>query len=163
MTGQTIAFWILALTGAVSALAVVLSRNVFRAALSLVVCFLAVAGLFVVLYADFLAAIQVLIYVGAIAVLIIMSIMLTREVERGNTAGRLALPALISSTAFIAIAIWALLNTDWPVTPTPPLETTTNALGNILFNQDGIVLILEVSALLIVATIVGAISIVREK
>ncbi len=160
---ETIIFWLMAALAVAAALMVVLGRNIFRAALALVVCFLAVAGLFIVLAADFLAAAQVLIYVGAVAVLIIMAIMLTREVERGNSAGRLALPALITAIVFTGVGIWAFLNTDWPLSPTAPPDTTTGALGNILFSQDGLVLVVEIAALLIIATIIGAVSIAREK
>ncbi len=56
-----IAFWILAMVGVAAALAVVLLRDVFRAALCLILCFLTVAGIYVTLSADFLAAVQVLI------------------------------------------------------------------------------------------------------
>ena len=160
---ETIAFWVLALLAVAAALAVVLGRNIFRAALGLVACFLAVAGLFVVLSADFLAAAQVLIYVGAVAVLIIMAIMLTREVERGNRAGRFAWPALGAAVLFTAASIWAFLTTDWPLSRGLPPERTTAALGNLLFSQDGLVLVVEIAALLIIATIIGAVSIAREK
>ena len=77
-----IAFWTLAVSAIVSAVAVVQMRNLFRAALFLIVSFLAVAGLFVLLRAEFIAAVQVLIYVGAISVLIIFAILMTGEVER---------------------------------------------------------------------------------
>ena len=76
--GLEIAFWVLAIVGIGAALAVVLLRDIFRAALCLVLCFLTVAGIYITLSADFLAAVQVLIYVGAISVLIILAIMLTR-------------------------------------------------------------------------------------
>jgi len=160
---ETIAFWVLALIAVGGALAVVLGRNVFRCALALIVCFLGVAGLFATLAADFLAAAQVLIYVGAIAVLIIMAIMLTREVERGNRPGRLALPALAAAVLFTGMGIWAFLNTDWPLSNAAPPETTTALLGNLLFGEGGLVIIVEIAALLLIATIIGAISIVREK
>jgi NADH-quinone oxidoreductase subunit J len=160
---EAILFWLLAALAVAAALIVVLGKNIFRAALSLVVCFLAVAGLFVTLAADFLAAAQVLIYVGAVAVLIIMAIMLTREVERGNTAGGLALPALITSLIFTGVGIWAFLTTDWPLSIAAPPATTAGALGNILFSQDGLVLVVEIAALLIIATIIGAVSIAKEK
>ncbi len=62
--GLDIAFWVLAVVGIAAALTVVLLRDVFRAALSLVLCFLTVAGLYITLSADFLAAVLVLIYVG---------------------------------------------------------------------------------------------------
>ena len=64
--GTVVAFGILAVVAVVAALGVVFLKNVFRAALSLVLCFLMVAGLYITLSADFLAAVQVLVYVGAI-------------------------------------------------------------------------------------------------
>jgi len=160
---ETIGFWLMASLAVAGALGVVLLRNIFRTALALVVCFLAIAGLFVILAADFLAAAQVLIYVGAIAVLIIMGIMLTREVERGNRAGRLAWPALATAVLFTATGIWVFLNTDWPLSTAAPPETTTATLGNLLFGQDGLVIVVEIAALLIIATILGAISMAKEK
>ncbi len=66
--GLEIAFWVLAVVSVGAALAVVLIRDIFRAALSLVLCFLAVAGIYITLSADFLAAAQVLVYVGAISI-----------------------------------------------------------------------------------------------
>ncbi len=160
---ETIGFWVLALIAVGAALAVVLVDNVFRIALALIACFLAVAGLFALLAADFLAAAQVLIYVGAVAVLMIMAIMLTREVERGNKPGRFTWPALAAGVLFTGIGIWAFLTTDWPLSNATPPEATTALLGNLLFQGDGLVLVVEIAALLIIATIIGAISIVREK
>ena len=95
--GISIAFWILAVVGVMAALAVVLLRDVFRAALSLVLCFLTVAGIYITLSADFLAAVQILIYVGAISVLIILAIMLTREVQHGSPGNRLQIPGFFDS------------------------------------------------------------------
>jgi len=160
---ETIGFWILALLAVGAALAVVLGSNVFRAALSLIICFLAVAGLFALLSADFLAVAQVLIYVGAVAVLIIMAIMLTREVEWGNKPGRFTWPALGTAVLFIGAGVWAFLNTDWPLSTVTPPGDTTVLLGNLLFEPDGLVLVVEIAALLLIVTIIGAISIVREK
>ena len=82
--GLDFAFWIMAIVVVAAALGVIFLRNVFRAALSLVLCFITVAGLYITLSADFLAAIQILVYVGAISVLIILAIMMTREVQQGS-------------------------------------------------------------------------------
>ena len=82
--GLVIAFWLMATVAVIAALGVVLLRNVFRAALSLVACFLMVAGIYITLSADFLAAVQILVYVGAISVLIILGIMMTRDIQHGN-------------------------------------------------------------------------------
>ncbi len=95
--GLVIAFWILAAVAILAALGVVILRNVFRAALSLILCFLAVAGLYITLSADFLAAVQILVYVSAISVLIILAIMVTREVQQGNPSKRLRIPASLGA------------------------------------------------------------------
>lgn len=161
--GLDIAFWVLAIVGIAAALAVVLLRDVFRAALSLILCFLTVAGLYVTLSADFLAAVQVLIYVGAISVLIILAIMLTREVQRGSPAGRLRIPALVVAILFLGVVSFALISTPWQVSTAPPLEPTTAALAVKLFGDGGFILGIEIAAVLLLAAILGAIVLVREK
>ena len=83
-----VAFWVLAVICVGAALAVVFVRDVFRAALFLILCFFTVAGIYITLNADFLAAVQVLIYVGAVSVLLIFAIMLTRDAKQGSPSGR---------------------------------------------------------------------------
>jgi NADH-quinone oxidoreductase subunit J len=161
--GINIAFWALAVIGVIAALAVVLLRDVFRAALSLVLCFLAVAGIYITLSADFLAAVQVMIYVGAISVLIILAIMLTREVQRGSPSNRLQIPAFIVAVLFLGGVTFAMLNTPWPVSLAPPLEPTTSALAGLLFGKGGFILPVEIAAILLLAAVLGAIALVREK
>ena len=161
--GLEIAFWILALVGIGAALAVVLLGDVFRAALSLVVCFLAVAGIYITLSADFLAAVQILIYVGAISVLIILAIMLTREVQRGSPSSRLRIPAFVTAILFLGVVSFALVNTPWHVSEVPPLEPTTPALAVMLFGEGGFILAVEIAPVLLLAAILGAIVLVREK
>jgi NADH-quinone oxidoreductase subunit J len=161
--GISIAFWILAVVGVIAALAVVLLRDVFRAALSLVLCFLTVAGIYITLSADFLAAVQVLVYVGAISVLIILAIMLTREVQQGSPSNRLQIPAFIVAILFLGGVAFAMLNTPWPVSSVPPLEPTTPALARLLFGEGGFILPVEIAPILLLAAILGAIALVREK
>jgi NADH-quinone oxidoreductase subunit J len=163
VTGLDIAFWLLAIVGVVAALAVVAVPNVFHAALSLILCFLAVAGIFVTLSADFLAAVQVLIYVGAIAVLIIMGVMLTREVQRGSPSNKLRLPAFIVAILFLGAVVFAVTRTQWHLAGVPPQEPTTVALGLRLFGEGGFILPVEIAPVLLLVAILGAIVIVREK
>ena len=163
MMGLDIAFWVLAIIGIAAALAVVLLRDVFRAALSLILCFLTVAGIYVTLSADFLAAVQVLIYVGAISVLIILAIMLTREVQRGSPSSKLRIPAFVVAILFLGVVSFALINTPWQVSTVPPLEPTTAALAVKLFGEGGFILAVEIAAVLLLAAILGAIVLVREK
>ena len=146
-----------------AALAVVLLRNVFRVALSLVLCLLAVAGIYITLSADFLAAVQDLIYVGAISVVIILAIMLTRDVQWGSPSGRLRVPAFLVALLFLAVVGFAVIFTPWQLAGVAPLEPTTSALAIKLFGEGGFILAVEVAAVLILAAILGAIVLVREK
>ena len=117
MVAQDIAFWTLSVIAIVGALGVVLVRDLFRAALLLAVVFLAIAGFFVLLSAEFLAVVQVLIYVGAIAVLIIFAVMLTRDVRQGNLPNRLQIPAVLLPALLLAAVIVVATTTDWRLIP----------------------------------------------
>ncbi len=162
--GMQVAFWILAVVSVVAALAVVSLRNIFRAALFLVLCFFTVAGLYVAMGADFLAGAQVLIYVGAIGVLIIFAIMLTREGREGSPLGRLRLPALLIGVIFLVTMVLVIVGTDWHVVSDIPAEPTTSSIAQALFRGDGgFVLAFEIAAALLLAAIIGAIVLVREK
>lgn len=161
--GLEIAFWILAVVSIGAALCVVLLRNVFRTALCLILCFLAVAGIFITLSADFLAAVQVLIYVGAISILIILGIMLTREVQQGSLGNRLRIPAFIVAVFFLGVVIYAMVNTQWQISDIPPQEPTTSALGAVLLGEGGFILAVEIAPILLLVAILGAIVLVREK
>ncbi|MFC2021078.1 NADH-quinone oxidoreductase subunit J [Chloroflexota bacterium] len=161
--GLDIAFWVLAVVGIAAALAVVLMRNVFRAALALVLCFLTVAGIYVTLYADFLAAVQVLIYVGGISVLIILAVMLTREVQYGSLSNKLRIPAFIVAVLFAGVLIFALVNSSWSISAHPPIGPTTLFLAGKLLGEGGFILAVEIAATLLLAAILGAIVLVREK
>lgn len=161
--GISIAFWVLAVCAVTGALVVITQRSLFRAALGLILCFISTAGLFITLSADFLGLAQILIYVGAIAVLIIMAVMLTREIERANTASRFKVSALLGVLVFAGTAIWVLLNTSWPLDNNEPAAPTATTLGNLLFGQGGLALAVEIAGLLILAAVIGAISTAREK
>ncbi|PKB84053.1 MAG: hypothetical protein BZY88_00885 [SAR202 cluster bacterium Io17-Chloro-G9] len=116
MLFQDIVFWILALAAIAAALGVVLVKDLFRAALLLVVVFVAVAGFFVLLSAEFLAAVQVLIYAGAISILIIFAVMLTRDVQRGNLPNQLQIPAVLFAALLLAVLVVVATDTDWNLT-----------------------------------------------
>jgi len=161
--GLDIAFWVLAVVSVGAALAVVLMHDIFRAALFLVLCFFTVAGIYITLSADFLAGAQVLIYVGAIGVLILFAIMLTRESRRGSPSGRLRLPALLIGLLFLVTMIFVVVSTDWHVTSELPTEPTTTAIAQSIFGEDGFVLAFEIAAALLLAAVIGAIVLVREK
>ena len=122
MLFQDVVFWILTVTAVGAALGVVLIRDLFRAALLLIVVFGAVAGFFVLLSAEFLAVVQVLIYVGAIAILIIFAVMLTRDVQRGNMPNRLQIPAAVLASLLLAALVTVAVDTKWDFLPTEGQE-----------------------------------------
>lgn len=162
MTAFDFAFWVLAIVAVGAALGVVLLRDLFRAALLLILALMAVAGLYVTLHADFLAAAQVLVYAGAIAILIVFAIMLTRDVPQGNTFNRFHPVALVVSGLMLVALLWAVLATTWQPSLVPaPLEPTTAAIADRLFNT--YVLPFEIASLLLLAALIGAIVIAREK
>lgn len=158
-----IAFWLLAIICVVAALAVVALRDIFRAALSLVLCFITVAGLYITLSADFLAAVQILVYVGAISILLILGIMLTRDVQLGSRTNKLRVPAFFTAIVFLSTVAWAVLNTTWVTPSEAPLEPTTATLAGKLFGETGYIITVEIAAVLLLAAILGAIVLAREK
>ncbi|MGD0352018.1 MAG: NADH-quinone oxidoreductase subunit J [Dehalococcoidia bacterium] len=160
---SSIVFWLLAVLTVGAALAVVVLRDVFRAALSLVLLFLTIAVLYITLYADFLAVVQILIYVGAISILIIVAVMLTREVWHGSPPGKLRIPALVVSLLLLGTMVFTVVSTQWETSGEPPQQPTTAAIGTNLFSQGGFILPVEISAVLLLAAILGAIVLMREK
>jgi NADH:ubiquinone oxidoreductase subunit 6 (subunit J) len=165
-----LAFWIIAIVVVSSALAVVLLRNVFRAALLLIACFFGVAALYITLNADFLAAVQVLVYAGAIGILLLFAIMLTRDLHRGNPFHKLHIPALALSLLLLATIIGVVIGTDWTtvsevsqVVEMPLDEPTTSHIATALFDRDnGFVLPFEIASVLLLAALIGAVVLVRR-
>jgi NADH-quinone oxidoreductase subunit J len=161
--GLAASFWIMAIVVVVAALGVIFLRNVFRAALSLILCFITVAGLYITLSADFLAAVQILVYVGAISVLIILAIMMTRDVQQGSPANRMKVPAFLVAVILLGIMIYTVTKTSWQIASESPLTPTTVPLAQNLFGENGFILPVEIAAMLLLAAILGAIVIAREK
>ena len=160
--GLDITFWIMAVVIIAAAFAVIFLRNVFRAALALILCFITVAGIYITLSADFLAAVQILVYVGAISVLIILGIMMTREVQKGSPVNKLQIPAAIVAAILLGILVYAVTATPWGISSQAPLAPTTMPLATKLFSENGFILPVEIGAVLLLAAILGAIVITRE-
>ncbi len=160
--GASIAFWMMAVVAVGSALGVIMLRDMFRAALFLVVTFLSVAGLFVTLNADFVAAVQVLIYAGAISILLIFAVLLTRDVQQGNPSNRWHAPGLFLGGLLLATFVVAIVNTEWRLSAEAPPDSTTSALADTLFTSR-FVLPLEIASALLLAALIGAVVIARGR
>jgi NADH-quinone oxidoreductase subunit J len=157
------AFWILAIATVTAGIAAVFIRNLFRAALVFAVCLVGIAGLYVTLSADFLAGAQILVYIGAVLVLIIIAIMLTRNMRQANEPNKLVLPSAIICTALLGFMIAALSQAKWPVSALPALEPTTGPLGTALFAESGYILAVEITGVMILAAVIGALALLRDK
>ncbi len=159
----SVIFWILAVVAVAAALAVILLKDVFRAALALILLFLIIAGIYITLNADFLAVVQILVYVGAISILIIVAIMLTRDVQHGNPAGKFRVPAIVVGVLLLVVLIFTMVSTPWDLSSAPPREPTAAFLGQQLFGLGGYLLPVQIVAILLLTAILGAIVLLREK
>lgn len=162
MTGIQIIFLIVAGVILASALLVVTTRNLIHAALWLIVTLFGVAVLYALLNAGFLAVVQVVIYIGAIAILFIFAVMLTRAEQRGNIPQLNRgwwLNALLAVLTFAGL-IW--LFRTWQgfskvATELPVGFDAVSKLGNALVSPDAFLVPFEVASVLLLAALVGAV------
>jgi NADH:ubiquinone oxidoreductase subunit 6 (subunit J) len=158
-------FYTFAALAVVGAVGVVVARRVFHSALFLVLTLASLAGVFIILGADFLGAVQIVVYVGAITVLVLFGIMLTpRNVELSDvvTVGRAA-SGLFAAGALLVVSVVVLATSVWPrslVTPIPD-RPTIEAIGRGLFST--YVLPFEIASVLLLIAMIGAIVIAREE
>ncbi|MBI3321136.1 MAG: NADH-quinone oxidoreductase subunit J [Candidatus Omnitrophica bacterium] len=154
--GSLFVFGALALMVLLSAVWVVTLRNLFRAALSLGLVLVGVAGLFILLEAEFLAFVQILVYVGAILTLVVFAIMLTATRHAGpvSSVSRQRIPAALASSSLFAVLVSVTGALSWPATSLTEAVSIA-ALGQQLVTT--LVLPFEVVSLVFVAAMVGAI------
>ncbi len=165
MTLEQVLFIIFGVITLGAALLVVTRRNMFHAALFLILSFFGVAGLYVLLEAPFLAAVQLLIYVGGIAVLIVFAIMVTRDMTNPDVPGanRQWWAAALVSLALCGVLGWVVLNHNWGATPGPVPENSIAILGTMLVDPEGMVLPFEVASVLLLVAFIGAVTIAKER
>jgi len=163
--GEQIAFGSLAALTLFSALAVVTARNVVHAGYWLLPCFVGVAGLFALLQAHFFFVVQLLIYAGAILVLILFALMLTRDVMNPAVAqtNRMAVWAGVICAGLTIGSCYALTHDTWPSVRAVPANATdqTRLLGESLITLYAIPF--EVSSLLLLAALIGAIVLAKSE
>ena len=158
--GVNIAFFALSILTLVAAGGVMVSRNLLHAVLFLIVAFIGVAGFFVLLSAEFLAMAQIVIYVGAIAVLILFAIVLTPQSVRDNSETAMVGPAILLGVALVTVFLFVIHDTTWPTGGTDA-GLSAAALGKALLSTW--VLPFEIASVLLTAALVGAIMLVRSE
>ena len=156
-------FIIVALFTLGSAIGTVVARNLFHAALFLVGTFAGVAVFYVLLQAEFLAVSQVVVYIGAIATLIIFAIMLTRSVM-GKEAGSLnsyAWFVAIASALIVAALVWLFSVVKFDVNPQPVPDDAIAQIGEGFVTA--YVIPFEVASVMLLVALIGAIMLARER
>ncbi|HDQ26731.1 MAG TPA: NADH-quinone oxidoreductase subunit J [bacterium] len=162
---ESILFYGFAAMILIAGLMVVISRNLFHAALWLALSLFGVAGIYVLLSSYFVAGIQVLIYIGAVVVLTIFVINMTREITGDMNAPRktAVVPALLASALTAALIISAMLKTDWAsrMSRAPASGAdNTELIGRLLLTD--FVVPFEAVSMLLLAALIGAVVIVSK-
>lgn len=159
---HTVFFFVLAGFTVAAALLVVLRRNIVHSAVALIFSFCGVAGIYVLLDAEFLGAVQILIYVGGITILLLFAIMLTTRIAARVDVfnEQVGLSALIAVGITAVLVYASLTGIQMAGEPPPPIETTP-ALGRLLLTNH--VLPFEVASVLLLAAMVGAIILARRE
>ena len=155
-------FWIIAAITLGSALMMVLNRNIFHSALFMVVTFLGVAATYVMLQADFLAAVQILVYAGAITIFMVFGIMLTvrGNMKQTNLFSKNAAAAGLVSLIMIIINAYMAIKTNWPISSAEPPTETVSQIAELMLTK--YVIPFEVAAILLTVALLGAIVIAKE-
>jgi len=176
-------FWLVMAMTVASAVLVVVAKKILHAAFSLAICFLGVAGIYVFLHADFLAAVQLIVYVGGIIVLIMFAVMFSSHTQEAGGEGQrkhlaLGAGALTATVVFVAVlTMIGKLNTQLRIAnpfATQDYQHTVGVsaqelaaepqrlgLGHILMGE--YMLPFEVASILVLAALIGAVVIVRKE
>jgi NAD(P)H-quinone oxidoreductase subunit 6 len=158
-----VVFYLVAALTIGSAVVVAFSRNIVYSAFSLLGAFMGVAGLYALLAADFVAVIQILVYVGGILVLIIFAVMLTHRIDdvavSNRSVGRL--PAVLIIGAVGVLMGTAVMGTRWVQRSEVGAEPTTYGIGDAFLNQ--YVLPFELASVVLLVVLIGAIVVSRKE
>lgn len=159
----TIIFYLVAAITVVSAAVVVFSSNIVHSAFSLVGTFGGVAGIYVLLGADFVAAVQILIYVGGIVVIILFAVMLTHRIADVQVTNRSVgkIPALIVTGLVITLLVSTILESSWNKADQVAHDPTTAQIGE-LFLTDYL-LPFELASIVLLVALIGAVTLSRKE
>ncbi len=154
--------WILAAVMLGAGLLVVTMRDIIRCGLAMIVCFMALAGIYVLMGAPLLGAAQVIVYIGAISVLILFAIMLT---QTKDAPSRLvfqtqAVPAAIAAVVVAILIALAVAATDWGALP-ERVRVATSTMSRVLFEQ--FVFPFEIVSVLLLAAVIGGVFLAKRE
>lgn len=161
-----LAFFVLSIIVLAGAIGVVTTKSVFRAGVMLIGSFLGAAGIFILLRAEFIGVVQILIYVGAISVLLLFGTLMTRDVEYASLTNNKKVPAIVICAVLLAVFIFVI------VTSRLDIQNLSNGHGNdsyinaipflaeLLMNE--FVIVFEIVSVLLLTAMIGGLMLVRE-
>ena len=162
MSYEEVIFYFVAAVTVLGALGVVVARNVVHSALFLILALLAVAGVFILLSAEFLAIVQILIYGGAVTILILFVMMLTRVRDMPQALDGPQRPfAALAAGAFLALSVLAAVSSDWPGETERITVVPFREMGEALFRDWAVPF--EVASLVLLVALIGAIILARSE
>ena len=149
-------FYAFAIITVVSAFMVVLSKNIIHSAVALFVTLFSVAALYALLYADFIAVTQIMIYIGGILILLMFGVMLTTKITDVNikTKNINTRSAAIFVIGITAVLIYIMLTTNWRVVEIIEYEVTINRIGVLLLTD--YLLPSDIASVLLLVALIGA-------
>ena len=161
MTAALAAFFVLAALAVIGAVSLILQKHPIHSALSLIVVMIALAGLYLLLGAEFVAAVQIIVYVGGIVVLIIFSIFLTQQSgsELPKPERRRKVSAIMAALSGFALAHFLIYHHAFKPSTGAAVDTGVATIGSQLLSttEHGYVLPFEVVSILLLAAMVGCI------
>jgi NADH:ubiquinone oxidoreductase subunit 6 (subunit J) len=163
VTLSDLAFWVLSVLLVGSALAVVLSKNLFHAVLWLALALTGTAGIFLLLNAEFLAAVQLLLYAGGIITVVVFAIVVTERLvgERLSQTNRGVFSGALVAVGLLVVIVNTLMQRQLPSTALPQVNDLTRLVGEQVLTT--FVLPFELLALLMLAAMLGAIYFARPE
>jgi NADH-quinone oxidoreductase subunit J len=160
MTWEEVIFYFVAAFTVIGALGVVAARNVVHSALFLIVSLISVAGVFILLASEFLAVVQILVYGGAVTILILFAMMLTRVRDLpAQMVGKQAPIAALAAIAFMVTSIIAVTTTKFPGESEEINVIDVNSIGEKLFTTYAAPF--EIASLVLIVALIGAIILAR--
>lgn len=162
MNIYNIIFYLFAAVTVISAFFVVTTRNIVHSAFYLLFTFFGIAGIYVLLGADFVAIVQLIVYVGGILILLIFGVMLTNKITNVQikTGTMQMLPAAIGVGLFAGLLLSTVVNTSWKILPVVIAAPTAGTIGTILLQE--YVIVFELLGIILLIALLGAASIARR-
>lgn len=157
-----IAFFVLAAIAVVAAIGIVRADNIIHAILSHIVTLICIAALYILLGAEFVAGVQVMIYAGAVTIMLLFSMMLTKVATGGTKTLDYpqVTPALLVAGLFLFLNVYSIRTTKWHTAMSKAVFTPAE-VGRVLFKY--YVLPFEIVSVILLAALVGAVTLARKE